>query len=135
MGNKSSKHIVWGSFFSMIVLVTQMIAALVKVRVILTNYGHEYYSIFQSSNGIFSYLILIESGFSVAYLLKMYEPYAKKDYQKVQSLYIGLERMLYKVAALMMIGVIAITVIYPVILADNNLGMWEIRILIAVCGM
>lgn len=119
----------------MIVLVTQMIAALVKVRVILTNYGHEYYSIFQSSNGIFSYLILIESGFSVAYLLKMYEPYAKKDYQKVQSLYIGLERMLYKVAALMMIGVIAITVIYPVILADNNLGMWEIRILIAVCGM
>lgn len=135
MERKDSKHIVWGSFLSMIVLVLQMLTALVKVRVILTNYGHEYYSIFQSSNGIFSYLILIESGFSVAYLLKMYEPYAKKDYQKVQSLYIGLEHMLYKVAALMMIGVAAITLIYPLILADNNLGTLEIRLLIALCGL
>ena len=135
MERRNSKHIVWGSFLSMIILVLQMFAALVKVRVILTNYGHEYYSIFQSSNGIFSYLILIESGFSVAYLLKMYEPYAKKDYQKVQSLYAGLERMLYKVAMLMLMGVVAITLIYPLILADNNLGTLEIRILIALCGL
>jgi len=135
MERRNSKHIVWGSFLSMIVLVIQMFAALVKVRVILTNYGHEYYSIFQSSNGIFSYLILIESGFSVAYLLKMYEPYAKKDYQKVQSLYAGLEHMLYKVAMLMLMGVVAITLIYPLILADNNLGVLEIRILIALCGL
>lgn len=135
MESKSSKHIVWGSLLGMIVLVFQMFAALIKVRVILTNYGHEYYSIFQSTNSIFSYLILIESGFSVAYLLKMYEPYAKKDYSKVQSLYMGLEHMLYKVAALMMVGVVGITIIYPLILADNNLGAWEIRILIALCGM
>ena len=135
MERRNSKHIVWGSFLSMMVLVLQMFAALVKVRVILTNYGHEYYSIFQSSNGIFSYLILIESGFSVAYLLKMYEPYAKKDYQKVQSLYAGLEHMLYNVAMLMLMGVVAITLIYPLILADNNLGTLEIRILIAICGL
>ena len=119
----------------MIVLGLQMVAALFKVRIILLNYGHEYYSIFQSSNGIFSYLILIESGFSVAYLLKMYEPYAKKDYQKVQGLYLGLEHMLYKAATIMLIGVAVITIFYPLILADNKLGNFEIRVLIALCGL
>lgn len=120
---------------SIIVLVLQAVAAFFKVRVILLNYGHEYYSIFQSSNGIFSYLILIESGFSVAYLLKMYEPYAERNYRKVQSLYIGLEHMLYKVATIMLIGVAVIAVIYPLVLAGNKLGNLEIRVLIALCGL
>ena len=57
----------------------------------------------------------------------MYEPYARKDYQKVQSLYAGLEHMLHREAMLMLMGVVAITLIYPLILADNNLGAVEIR--------
>ena len=57
----------------------------------------------------------------------MYEPYARKDYQKVLSLYAGLEHMLHRVAMLMLMGVVAITLIYPLILADNNLGAAEIR--------
>ena len=96
------------------------------MRVILTNYGHEYYSIVQSSNGI-CYFILIESGFFCCISTEMYEPYARKDYQKVQSLYAGLEHMLHRVAMLMLMGVVAITLIYLLILADNNLGAAEIR--------
>lgn len=130
-----SKRVVVGALISMLTLMLQMVAAFVKVRVILTHYGHEYYSIFQSSNGIFSYLILIESGFSVAYLLKMYEPYAKKDYRHLQALYVGLEKMLTRVASIMLIGVVAITVIYPLIIADNSLGHLEISILIGLCGI
>lgn len=58
----------------------------------------------------------------------MYELYARKDYQKVQSLYAGLEHMLHRVVAmLVLMGVVAITLIYPLILADNNLGAVEIR--------
>ena len=57
----------------------------------------------------------------------MYELYARKDYQKVQSLYAGREHMLHRVAMLMLMGVVAITLIYPLILADNNLGAVEIR--------
>lgn len=130
-----SKHVVVGATISMMTLILQMLAAFVKVRVILIHYGHEYYSIFQSSNGIFSYLILIESGFSVAYLLKMYEPYAKKNYKHLQALYVGLEKMLTKVASIMLMGVIAITVFYPMVIADNSLGRLELSLLIGLCGI
>ena len=135
MKRKNDRHIIWGLLISMAILVLQMVVALFKVRIILSNYGYEYYSIFQSSNGIFSYLILIESGFSVAYLLKMYEPYAKRDYRKVQSLYIGLRHMLCKTATIMLIGVVVITIFYPLILADSKLENLEIRVLIALCGL
>lgn len=135
MNNHKSKHVVIGAVVSMIILILQMLLALAKVRLILTHYGHEYYSIFQSSNGVFSYLILIESGFSVAYLLKMYDPYAHGDYRKLESLYLGLEKMLYKVAGIMLIGVVAITVFYPMILAKNSLGRLEVSVLIALCGI
>ena len=135
MISKNSKHIVKGSILSVVVLTLQMIAALFKIRIILINYGYEYYSIFQSSNGIFYYLILIEGGLSVAYLLKMYEPYAKGEYQKVQSLFLGLKNMLYKVATVMFIGIIAVTILYPLIVADNNLDNFKIRLLIVLCGL
>lgn len=135
MNNHKSKHVVIGAVVSMLILILQMLLALVKVRLILTHYGHEYYSIFQSSNGVFSYLILIESGFSVAYLLKMYDPYAHGDYRKLESLYLGLEKMLYKVAGIMLIGVVAITIFYPMILAENSLGHLEVSVLIALCGI
>ena len=39
----------------------------------------------------------------------------------------GLEHMLHRVAMLMLMGVVAITLIYLLILADNNLGAAEIR--------
>lgn len=135
MIQKKSKHVVIGAIISMIVLLLQMVAALLKVKVILANYGYEFYSIFQSSNGIFSYLILIEGGFGVAYLLKMYEPYAVHNIKKVQSLYQGLEIMLKKVAAIMLIGAAIITIIYPLILAENEIENWEVTVLVGLCGL
>lgn len=130
-----NKHVVFGALISTLTLILQMIAAFLKVKVILSHYGHEYYSIFQSSNGIFSYLILIESGFSVAYLLKMYEPYARKEYEKLQALYIGLEKMLTRVATLMLLGTGIITLVYPFFIAENSLSRIEISILVGLCGV
>ena len=98
------------------------------MRVILTNYGHEYYSIVQSSNGI-CYFILIESGFSVAYLLKCTSHMQEKIIKRFRAFMRGLEHMLHRVAMLMLMGVVAITLIYPLILADNNLGAVEIRVI------
>ena len=135
MMQKKSKHVVIGAIISMVILLLQMVAALLKVRIILSHYGYEFYSIFQGSNGIFSYLILIEGGFGVAYLLKMYEPYTKHDIGKMQSLYLGLEIMLKKVAALMLIGVIVITIIYPLVLAENRIDNLEVTILVGLCGL
>ena len=135
MTHKRSSHILHGAVISTIILIMQMFAALVKVKVILSAYGHEYYSIFQSSNGIFSYLILIESGFSVAYLLKMYEPYAHGDTRKLQELYLGLEHMMTRVAWIMLLGVAVVTIIYPLILAENALPQWELLVLIALSGI
>ena len=47
MTHKRSSHILHGAVISTIILIMQMFAALVKVKVILSAYGHEYYSIFQ----------------------------------------------------------------------------------------
>ena len=48
MTHKRSSHILHGAVISTIILIMQMFAALVKVKVILSAYGHEYYSIFQN---------------------------------------------------------------------------------------
>ena len=65
----------------------------------------------------------------------MYEPYAHGDTRKLQELYLGLEHMMTRVAWIMLLGVAVVTIIYPLILAENALPQWELLVLIALGGI
>lgn len=135
MKQKKNRDLVVGAVTSAVLLLFQMVAALFKVRVLLSRFGYEYYSVFQSSSGIFAYLILIESGFSAAYLLKMYKPYSDREYGKVQSLYLGMQKMLRKAASMMILLVVLIALVYPLVIADNNIGFCRLCAIALITGL
>lgn len=124
-----------GSMVSIFILFLQMIFGLLKIKVLLATFGYEYYSIYQNANSVLAYLILLESGFSIAYLLKMYEPYNEANYNKIQQLYLGLSKMLHKVASLMLLIILVVSLIYPYIVAKNNIADFKIILLIFICGL
>lgn len=106
-----------------------------RTSVIITTYGTDVNSISQVASQIFSYLVLFESGLGAAYLFKMYEPFSRNEYKKVNSLYLGLTKSLRKISVRMLIGVVILAILYPLILGDNTLSYVTSALILFLLGI
>lgn len=130
-----TKLILKGTFISIIIALIQGILTFWRTSIIITTYGTDINSISAAATQVFSYLILFESGLGAAYLFKMYEPFAKKDFRRVNSLYLGLSKSLKKISAKMIIGIIIASILYPLILEENSVGYFSAIMIILLQGI
>lgn len=130
-----TKIILKGAYISVFIALIQGVLTFWRTSVIITSYGTDINSISAAAMQVFSYLILFESGLGAAYLFKMYEPCAKEDFSRVNSLYLGLSESLKKISIKMMIGVILASVFYPLILGDNSVAYFSAILIILLQGI
>lgn len=133
--SRRTSIIIKGTYISIIIALMQGVLTFWRTSVIISYFGIDINSIIAASSQVFSYLILLESGVGAAYLFKMYEPFSKKDYKRVNSLYLGLSDSLKKIAIKMYICIILSSIIYPLILSNNSVGYFNITVIILLLGV
>lgn len=124
-----------GTYISIFFTVIQGLLTFWRTRIIITTYGTDVNSISAAATQVFSYLVLFESGLGAAYLFKMYRPYANKDFQRVNALYIGLANSLKRISVKMLVGVIAAAILYPLILGENSVAYVRAVMIILLLGI
>ena len=129
------KMIMKASIISAIVFVIQGVLTIIRTGIIVKTYGSNVNGVISLSQQIFNYLVLLESGLGAAYLYKMYKPMAEKDLKKVKSLYLGLTKSLKKIAIVMFMVMIMISIFYPLIMNKENLSYITISLILILLGV
>lgn len=110
--NKETKRQI-GIVCSLFMYFLYVILLMMRTKVLIVSYGSEVNAVFQSSNQIFLYFILFESGMSAAYQFKLYGSVACKDAKRIASLFMGLKESMKVVALKMSVALLGVSVIYP----------------------
>lgn len=112
-----------------------VVLLIMRTKVLITNYGSEVNAVFQTSNQIFMYFILFESGMSAAYQFKLYGPVARKDAKKIASLFMGLKGSMKKIAFKMTVALLAVSVIYPFIMDRISISLAKSGLMLFLLGI
>lgn len=97
---------------ALIVALTEGVLSLVRTRVILFAFGDETNAIMQVAVQITAYLVLIESGMTAAYQLKLYQPLSENNLTRTSSLFWGLRKNMRTIVTKMFVVVNICSFIY-----------------------
>ena len=118
-------------------IVTQIITvsfSLIVPRLMISHYGAELHGLTSVITGLITYLTLIEAGFGAASLQSLYKPLQEKDLDKINGCLNEITIFYKKIGSIFSILVILISLIYPLVAADN-LPYLFVMILIIVSGL
>ncbi len=105
-----------GIICSLFMYFLYVVLLMIRTKMLIVNYGSEVNAVFQTSNQVFTYLILFESGMSAAYQFKMYGAVSEKDGRKIAGLFMGLKKAMKKIAFKMTVVLLVVSVVYPLIM-------------------
>ena len=106
-----TKKSLYNAIANSIALLVTTIFQLVSVRTVLLYLGSEYNGVNGIINSFLSVLMLFESGFTIATLVMIYEPYEQEDYQLLNRILSKTYLVFRKIGILMfLVGMILATV-------------------------
>lgn len=105
---------------SLIVAVVEGALSLVRTREILFTFGDSTNAILQVAVQITAYLVLIESGMTVAYQLKLYKPLEENDTRRISALFWGLQKNLRSIVIKMLIVANICSFVYVFFLLNTD---------------
>lgn len=124
-----------GIFFSLVLYFIYAVLLMIRTKVLVENYGSEVNAVFQTASQIFAYFCLIESGMSMAYQFKLYEPVNHNNTERIAALFMGLKKSMKKISAKMLAVLTGITLIYPFIMDRVSLSAAEAGGMLFLLGL
>lgn len=92
---------------SVVSMIVSSILSLVSIRVVLVYLGSDYNGLNSTINQFITVLMLVESGFTLAALVRLYAPYGQKDYDAVNKILSKTRVTLKKVGfAMFVLGIV-----------------------------
>lgn len=132
--NKETKRQI-GIVCSLFMYFLYVILLMMRTKVLIVSYGSEVNAVFQSSNQIFLYFILFESGMSAAYQFKLYGSVACKDAKRIASLFMGLKESMKVVALKMSVALLGVSVIYPFFMDKVSISLAKSGVMLFLLGI
>lgn len=114
-----TKKTVLNAVLSSVNLVVSSIMSLIATRQILLYFGSDYNGLNSTITQFLSVLMLVESGFTVAGLVKLYKPYGEKDWGTINAILSKMNLILKKIGLIMFIGGMAGACIYALFIKTN----------------
>lgn len=124
-----------GIICSLFMYFLYVVLLILRTKMLIDNYGSEVNAVFQTSNQIFTYMILFESGMSAAYQFKMYSSVSCKDERTTASFFMGLKRSMRKISFRMAVVLLAVSVVYPFIMNRILLAFSEVGLMLFLLGL
>lgn len=133
MGKETKRYL--GILCSLLMYFLYVILLTVRTKMLIVSYGSEVNAVFQTSDQIFTYLILFESGMGAAYQFKLYEPVNCKDIKKIAGLFAGLKKSMQKIAMKMMAVLLVISAAYPFIMNRVSISFMKAGLILFLLGI
>ena len=109
-----TKRTLLNAIFSALNLLVSSILSLISTRVILVHLGSDYNGLNSTITSVLSILLLLESGFTVAALVKLYKPFGEKNIEEIDGILSKTNSILRKVGIAMLFVGTAISAIYAI---------------------
>lgn len=132
MGKERRRQL--GIICSLFMYFLYVVLLMIRTKMLIAHYGGEVNAVFQTSNQIFAYFILFESGMSAAYQFKLYGPVNDKDGRRIASLFIGLKKSMKKIAVKMMVILVVVSLVYPFIMNRVSLSFFKTGLMLLLLG-
>ena len=121
-------------FVSIFFTLFEGILTLIRTKVILSIYGVETNSVLQIAIQFSAFLVLFESGITLAYQYEMYKPLLENRTKKISELACGLSKNLTRISLKMMIGALAVSMIYSFVLSSKGITYLDAFMILSVMG-
>lgn len=107
------------ALFSVINMVISSILSLLMTRTVLKFLGSDYNGLNSTISQFLSVLMLCESGFTLAALVKLYKPYDSKDYAEVNRILSKSRKSLTRIGIIMLLIGLCLSAIYAFFIQSN----------------
>ena len=114
-----TKKTVLNAIFSSLNLLISSILSLVTTRIVLMYLGSDYNGLNGTINQFLSVLMIMESGFTVAALVKLYAPFKNDNIEEIDKIISKTNKILKKVGLAMLLVGCAIAAIYALFIKTN----------------
>lgn len=111
------------------------VLTLIRTKVILSLYGVGLNSVVQIAIQFSAFLVLFESGVTLAYQYEMYKPLLGNNNRKISELALGLGKSLKSISIKMMLGAFVISAIYSLVLYSKGIAYLDAFMIMAVMGI
>ncbi len=101
---------------SVVSMIVSSVLSLVSIRVVLVYLGSDYNGLNSTINQFITVLMLVESGFTLAALVRLYAPYGNKDYDAVNKILSKTRVTLKKLGLAMLVLGVAGSCIYALLI-------------------
>lgn len=117
--NRKKKSMLTASI-AIIVALLEGILSIVRMKVVLITFGDSSNAIMQIAVQITTYLVLVESGMTAAYQLKLYKPLSNGDSLRVSELFLGLKKNLRDIVFKMIVIINIVSFVYVFLLLNTD---------------
>lgn len=118
-----------------LIALIQGVLSFYRAKVLITAYGDNVNGIVQVALQISAYLVLFQTGMSAAYQFKMYEPLTNGEYNRISSLFSGLQKSMFKVSSKMLLISLLVVPVYSAILLNKGVRYWDTLLILAAIGI
>lgn len=114
-----TKRSMLNAIFSALSLLVSSIFSLFATREILLHLGSEYNGLNGTISQFLSVLMLVESGFTLAALVKLYKPFGDQDYIEINKILSKTKSTLSKMGLMMLVSGMAISAVYSMFIKTS----------------
>jgi O-antigen/teichoic acid export membrane protein len=112
-----------------------IVVGLILTKFIIVTYGSEVNGLIVSINQFISYLSLVEAGIGGATIYSLYMPLAKKDNNKISSIFTTADKLYYQSGAIFLVLLFVMIIIYPLVVSANIMTKTEIALFFFILGI
>lgn len=132
--NMKYKNGILSAGFGIMQQLLTLIFGLIVPRLFIQTYGSEMNGLLSSLGNIYSYLALVEAGVGTAAIQALYGPLGRDDKRGINGIMAATAQYYNRAGFIYLIGVIAISVIYPLTLT-TTIPFWTVLLLSLLHGV
>ncbi len=125
-----TKRTMLNAIFNSLSLLTSTLLQLIAVRTILVYLGSDFNGINGTINSFLSMLMIIESGFTLATLVKLYRPYGENDYETLNKYLSKTNDIFHRIGVIMFVVGLVAAAIYGFFI-KTSIDYWTVIVLFA----
>lgn len=121
-------------FYSLAGQIITLVVGVFIPRLVILSYGSEVNGLLSSIGTIISYLALLEAGIGTLTCQQLYNPIAKDDKNRINTILSTTNYYYKKIGTLYLIGIVGIAFIYPLVVNVESLSYLQVVIIIILTG-
>lgn len=131
--NNRTTKLILNTTLSLLLQFITIICGFILPRLILVSYGSSVNGLVNSISQFLAIVSLLDLGVGAVVQSTLYTPLANKDYSSISKIYKSASHFFRKIALILLIYVIVLSIIYPILVKEKFTSFFTISLIGAIC--